>query len=93
MIEIQVSERDGNTVVRVPGLKCALHIGPDGIGGAIDGYGDKYSADEHGAPVLIDLAKTETQGPRVLVWADINDEDPTHIVSLEGAMESRRKED
>jgi hypothetical protein len=26
-----------------------------------------------------------------VVWADINQEDPTHIIDLEGARESNRK--
>lgn len=30
---------------------------------------------------------------RVLVWGDINQEDPTHTISLEGALISNRKED
>lgn len=29
---------------------------------------------------------------RLLVWADINQEDPTHIISLEGARETNRDE-
>jgi len=28
----------------------------------------------------------------LLVWADINQEDPTHIISLEGARETNRDE-
>ena len=30
---------------------------------------------------------------RVLVWSDINQEDPTHIISLEGAKLEARKEE
>ena len=30
--------------------------------------------------------------PRLLVWADINREDPTHVIGLSGAMESARVE-
>jgi hypothetical protein len=29
--------------------------------------------------------------PFVLIWADINQEDPTHTISLENAKESMRK--
>jgi hypothetical protein len=29
---------------------------------------------------------------RVIIWADINAEDPTHIIDLEGARETARKE-
>jgi hypothetical protein len=28
--------------------------------------------------------------PRVLIWADINDEEPTHIIDMSGALESNR---
>jgi hypothetical protein len=31
--------------------------------------------------------------PRLLVWADINQEDPTHVIDLSGAMESERVEE
>lgn len=30
--------------------------------------------------------------PRVLIWGDINDPDPTHVIDLSGALESNRKE-
>ncbi len=28
--------------------------------------------------------------PRVIVWGDINSPDPTHVIELEGALESNR---
>lgn len=30
--------------------------------------------------------------PRILIWADINEEDPTHVIDMSGALESNRKE-
>lgn len=54
---------------------------------AIEGYGDKTSADGNGSPILI-----ENYGGRVrvIIWGDINQEDPTHVIELDGALESKR---
>jgi hypothetical protein len=51
------------------------------------GYGDATSMDGHGWPIGVELANNEI---RVLVWADINEEDPTHKISVEGAKEDKR---
>ena len=42
------------------------------------------------APVMIEAWDGEL---RVIVWGDINQEDPTHIISLEGARKSERDDD
>ena len=52
----------------------------------LDGYGDFCSADGQGTVVVVELANG---CPRVLVWADINQEDPTHTITLEDAREDR----
>jgi hypothetical protein len=52
-----------------------------------EGYGDLCSKDGEGTPVLIELYEGEL---RVVVWDDINQEDHTHLISLEGAREDRR---
>jgi hypothetical protein len=52
-----------------------------------DGYTGIHGS---GCPVLIELWNDEL---RVVVWGDVNQEDPTHIISLEGAKESNRKQD
>lgn len=31
--------------------------------------------------------------PRILIWADINEEDPTHVIDLSLALESNREDD
>lgn len=51
------------------------------------GYGDKVSQEGLGVPVIIELHNGDL---RVVVWADINQEDPTHIISLANAKESKR---
>ena len=53
----------------------------------LDGYGDFCSADGQGTVVALEVAEGY---PRVLVWADINQEDPTHTISLENAREDKR---
>jgi hypothetical protein len=54
-----------------------------------EGYGDCGSPDGHGMPVKIEWYEGELW---VLVWSDINNQDPTHKISLAGAMESRRRQ-
>ena len=51
-----------------------------------DGYGEKTSADGFGSPVGIEFYNNEL---RVIVWNDINQEDP-QIISLENAREFNR---
>ena len=50
-------------------------------------YGEKSAQDGYGAPVLLEIWDGEL---RVVVWSDINDDDPTDIISLEGAREDTR---
>jgi hypothetical protein len=53
------------------------------------GYGDKHSENGQGTPVMLELYEGRL---RLIVWADINNPDATHIIDLEGARESNRKE-
>lgn len=55
-----------------------------------EGYGQRASAEGHGPPVFLELYGGEL---RLLVWADINSEEPTHIIPLGGAREARREPD
>lgn len=55
---------------------------------AFEGYGEKTAADGHGQPVMIELDQDDK--PRVIVWSDINREEPTHVIDLEGAREDAR---
>lgn len=52
------------------------------------GYGERAAADGAGAPVVLDLTP---DGLRVHVFADINSEEPTETVPLEGASETQRR--
>lgn len=31
--------------------------------------------------------------PRIVIWGDINDQDPTHVIDMSKALESNRKAD
>jgi hypothetical protein len=67
------------------------HISIDTLGIVFhfNGYGDCCSAEGHGTPVLIENREGVLY---VVVWSDINREDPTHSICMEGAKESKRKE-
>lgn len=52
---------------------------------SFDGYGQSGVISGHSAPVVIEVYDGHL---RVIVWADINKEDPTHTIDLEGARES-----
>jgi hypothetical protein len=53
-----------------------------------EGYGDCGSQDGCGLPVKVEWYEGQLW---VLIWADINSEDPTHKISLAGARESERR--
>lgn len=59
----------------------------DGLGPET-GYGTAMMAPGRGGPVAVQYVDGELH---LLVWADINKEEPTHSISLEGAREYNRK--
>jgi|TARA_R100000084_G_C4504178_1_gene79509 hypothetical protein len=59
----------------------------DGIWIMFKGYGDAFSKDGHGSSVKIEIDDGRI---RLLVWSDINREDYTHSIYLDGALESKR---
>ena len=59
----------------------------DGLAILPEGYGELGTQEGHGAPIYIERYEGEL---RMLIWADINQQDPTHIICLDGAQESRR---
>jgi hypothetical protein len=52
-----------------------------------DGYGNYSCQPTSGSSVLIEVFE---QRLRVIVWGDITQEDPTHVIELEGAREALR---
>jgi len=70
------------------GKKYVVRIGVDRVS-AFMGAEELGVADmDKGYPVLLELYQGEY---RLYVWGDINDEEPTHVISLEGARETKRK--
>ena len=61
----------------------------DGISVCPQWYSDSCSKDGEGSPILIERQAGRMQ---VVVWDDINAEDASHNISLEGARESERDE-
>lgn len=63
----------------------------DYSGGALTfnfkGYGTGPAQEGRGEPLMIEVYEGEL---RVVAWADINQEDPSHTLSLEGAREGLR---
>ena len=61
-----------------------------GVSLYFEGYGDMTSQDDCGTPVYIEKYDGEL---KVRIYGDINSEEPTHNISLEGALLSKRKLD
>ncbi len=61
-----------------------LHVGSEtrGIEIFIDGYGTKNMPPGASGPIYLQI---QDGVPKLYVWADINKEDPTHIIDLSGA--------
>ena len=76
----------------LPAKKGIVEILPGnaGIFLRFDGYGDKCSQDGKGVPVIVEYNQGKV---RVLIWNDINREDMTHAIDLEGAREDLRIEE
>ncbi len=55
-----------------------------------NGYGEKLAEDGYGCPVVVEYYEGKLS---VVVWDNINDETPSHIIDLEGAREDKRIED
>lgn len=69
-------------------LPIRVIVTPLGMSLYADGHGDFGSAEDHGAPVFIELRNGNL---RLVVWGDINKENPTHTIDLSGAREDRRR--
>jgi hypothetical protein len=74
------SKATSNVTVSVEKDNLALIVHPEGMG-AWDG---PY------APILLERHQGKM---RLVIWADINQQDPTHIIDLSGALESNRAAD
>ena len=67
-------------------IRATISVGSEGeFVLSAEGYGDYHSLPGHGSPLVIENAAGYLQ---LLVWADINDEEPSHIIPLDCALES-----
>jgi hypothetical protein len=60
-----------------------------GINLCPQGYGDANSEPGFGGPIFLEVYRGEL---RLIVWSDINHQEPTHVISLEAAREDRRND-
>jgi len=67
-------------------IKARLKTDDRGICITIDGYEDYQG---QGETILIEYCEGK---PRVVVWSDINNQDPTHIIELGEAHKEKRIE-
>ena len=67
--------------VKISVQSGAIYLRPEGTG-------DCTSVDGHGFPICLEFYENSI---RLIVWSDINQEDPTHIIPLEGSLVSNRK--
>ena len=69
-----------------------LHLGSEtrGVELYIEGYGTKAMPPGTSAPIYLEIRDGL---PKLYVWADINSEDPTHVIDLNGASEALRSSD
>ena len=74
---------NGRRGVRIIANTTGVELLPDGLGtnGMLPG---------HGPPLYLEC---EAGKWRLHVWADINSEDPTHMIDLDGASEVLRRPD
>jgi len=71
-------------------IKGEIRILPQAISVRVDGYGDCGTENGYGCPIYIEHYDGKLS---VRLWSDINHEDPTHAVDMEGARETERKGD
>lgn len=70
-------------------LKGFITISKTGIEIAFEGYGEMTAPKGFGYPLYIENLGGK---PRAIAWGNINSEEPTDIISFEGAAESLRKQ-
>jgi hypothetical protein len=66
-------------------VRATIEIGDNAIMLGFDGYGDFSSSEGSGRPILVENYQGEI---RLIVFADINNQEPTNVVELRGALES-----
>lgn len=80
-------ERDAQGAIRKPMAVTAKSTDGGNLEIGFPGYGEFGAEVGEGRPVVIELL---SGCPRVVIFGDINSEDPTHKISLAGAKEELR---
>jgi hypothetical protein len=65
-----------------------VKVGPNDVEVLLDGHGTLTMDPGHGPVILLEYLDGV---PRLIVWADINQEDPTHVIELRKASEKARR--
>lgn len=82
VMDVRIKDETGGTQsVRIESHSHHIVIRPKG-------YGDACSKDGDGFPIMIEKYDGKL---RVILWGDINMQDPTHTIDMEGAREDNRK--
>ncbi len=90
MTKIKQDIYDGAIPEEDSGVEATVSVEDFGIILGIKGYSDHISEDDEGRLVWFEVYEGKL---RLIVYADIQQEDPTHIINLEGARNERRCED
>ena len=61
-----------------------IEVSEQGIFIGAEGYGENSSTPESATPIVVEYNGGEL---RVIVWSDINKEDPTHLIDMRKARE------
>lgn len=69
-----------------PSVEVELEINPQNVSITSGGYGDAIE----GKGGIIALLENNDGILRLVVWSDINNDEPTHVIDLSGAKEERR---
>jgi len=87
LIDLEREEDAGDEVKK--SIRVTVHQSCGRLFIRPEGYGDASSYNGEGDPIMVELYGGEL---RVILWSDINQEDSTHIISMEDAQENRRGE-
>jgi len=90
LTSLRTKLRDGGEGRENEKLTAIVELTSNSICVGAEGFGECGAANGHGRPVIIELYDGVF---RLLVWSDINSEDPTHTIELTGAKEEARSGD
>jgi len=68
-------------------LAGSIEVTPRGVFLSFDGYGEKCAAEGCGQPVMVEFYEGKL---RLIAFGDINSEEPTYVIDMNGAAEVLR---